>query len=259
MRCYLSSRVHNNKSVRLLCLCILIVCTVFEGICAGEDATGLDDGRKCPDFEDIKNLLLSNGIDSALAPLGKCESLNLSKIHNPVSVVLVQDRVPPLEWVIAEVQGEWKPILFQKGLVPCWERTASDIISSLVMDYDDECSIAMVAKDMAAVFVDSEPHLGLVLLNRDSIPTDYTSSDALRDLLRAGKTEVEAREILLRGVSDTIEPPMVMENDGIPVLVFVTWHYYGGVLVRWHFMLMHPFQAKRTVLAVRVGSYDYYQ
>ena len=194
-------------------------------------------GRACSVNEDgppeaIDEILLHpalRGVDRALlrVTLIRLEVLQCSALR-----VTVLDRVPAREWVLVRSGGEWVLVLSDKKLVDGWQTEASKCLQGM---QESPCSLGAdrLARDITAVLVDPVDQFGVVLCSRESIPTDYQSSDVGRDFKRSGASSSQAKIMLLARAPREIGPPQLFSSEETAYLEFFSWNYFGGEIVSW--------------------------
>jgi hypothetical protein len=212
-----------------------------------------------PGSEDIREILTASGIEPALGDLAALKQVDLEQFGIPAAQIRVHSQVPPLEYVVLRIDGRWIPVLVNKELVPGWRSIASHLMSSWIRADLNQDVVQSLSHELVSVLVDSDSRYGIALEGIHSIPTDYSSSDVFRDLRREGLADDQIVDLLLRPLDLAIGPPRLEVGHKGYILVFYSWHYFGGEVARWRIMLDRPYKVERKSITARVGSYDYYQ
>jgi hypothetical protein len=180
----------------------------------------------------------------------------LEVLQCPALRVTVLDRVPARELVLIKLGSEWELTLVDKKLTRGWRKNIAACIRKTLGLCQAEGE--SLARDLTALLVDPDNRYGMVVPSRESIPTDYRSSDVLRDLQRSGLSTSEVRARLLSRSPPEIRSIEMTATPKVAVLTYYSWDYFGGEVVAWRISFKPRVSVTREVLAVGVGSFDLY-
>lgn len=227
------------------CLLLTMSCASAYRCPGAAGLKGLDPG-------DVSGVLSRSGVPAPNVNHTKLSTIDLLGGEVLAFRLLVVDRVPPSEIVGVTIEGG-SPVI---TMVDNQARIES--LESLLSCYPFveafEDRSEDIARAIVILSVNTSPEHGVLLRASGDIPLTIERSDVLRDLRRSGLSEAEISESLLRPVADLdIERPKRSDDT----LVFYSWSYYGGEVVRWEIRRSgRRLEVSSRVLARAAGSYD---
>jgi len=173
--------------------------------------------------------------------------------------VEVAVRFPRLQLVYIECGSQQELLWVSKKLVPDWRAVTERCLDAAAFEEEAAKNPHGVADALVRILVDPDTNYGFLISSHEEIPTDLHASDVYRDLVRQGLTKLEIRKRLLQGVPKGIGPPRLVTSSTGQNLVFFSWSYFGGNLVKWTVRLGNVrMTIDYEVMATNVGSFDYY-
>lgn len=231
----------------------VLILTTFCAL-ASMSSSAVAQGCEDLGWQRVRGLLIESTTTPVAEDLVQCEQIALSALSIEAWRVRFRMRTPALEIMAIMDGSDLAPISRNKQLLPGWSKLIDGEIAMETIDEPNRVDPHRLASDFTRVFVDSDPRYGIVLANRDDIPVSYESSDRYRDVRKMAQEPGQIRSILLEAAPQEVSPPKIIGRK----LVFFTWGYFGGEVIRWTFSRECDPSLQREILATKVGSFDYY-